>query len=293
MVHRITSIARSTQLAVSQSASRSSFRRLARRRGSIQLSAARYASVTSTIPRRSPSSMSSAPPKARTSSRGSSTQMALPKHIAYEIVARTVHALSVWLPALAPKNEPAIDAAPRIVPAPTRNPDSARSCSASALAVISKLSCSIDSAMSSFYRAPATVLALGPPSHPRPPGPRPPAVRRARDRRASTSPQRGRRDGALARAPRAIASQNSMPFGQIWLWNADLRDDPEVLAHTTTPRYTNYTFVSSYGAITYVITLREAHHPTLTAQAPAAADPARRHRRLPQHGHHPHDRRGR
>jgi len=43
------------------------------------------------------------------------------------------------------------------------------------------------------------------------------------------------------------------------LCNAGFRHDPNVLARATSPRYTNYTFVSSYGAITYVITVREAH----------------------------------
>jgi len=35
-----------------------------------------------------------------------------------------------------------------------------------------------------------------------------------------------------------------------WLYQAHLRGHPQVLARATTARYTNYTFVSSYGAIT-------------------------------------------
>ncbi len=69
----------------------------------------------------------------------------------------------------------------------------------------------------------------------------------------------------------------------------------KVLAHATTPRYTNYTFVSSYGAIPMS---PASEKPTVQpsprrAQAPPAADPARRHRRVPQHGHHADGRRRR
>ena len=52
------------------------------------------------------------------------------------------------------------------------------------------------------------------------------------------------------------------------------RVDPEVLAHATTARYTNYTFVSSYGAITYAHLRRQPQHP-------APPSPSRRLRLIP------------
>jgi hypothetical protein len=62
-----------------------------------------------------------------------------------------------WL-VLAPKNELAMEAAASTVPARARSPVMARSCSASALAVNSKLNCSIDSAIPRFYRSTGTAL---------------------------------------------------------------------------------------------------------------------------------------
>ncbi len=41
---------------------------------------------------------------------------------------------------------------------------------------------------------------------------------------------------------------------EFWLCNALIAGWIEVLARATIPRYTNYTFVSSYGAITYAFT---------------------------------------
>ena len=76
--------------------------------------------------------------------------MALPTHRAKEIMARTPQTpREPWL-VLAPKNEPAMEAAASTVPARARSPVRARSCSASALAVNSKLNCSIDSAIPRF-----------------------------------------------------------------------------------------------------------------------------------------------
>jgi len=69
--------------------------------------------------------------------------MALPTHRAKETIASTPNtSREPWL-VLAPKNEPAIGAAASTVQARALKPESARSCSASALAVNSKLSCSI------------------------------------------------------------------------------------------------------------------------------------------------------
>src|SRR5271156_6191307 len=52
------------------------------------------------------------------------------------------------------------------------------------------------------------------------------------------------------------------------------RPHSKVLAHTTTSRYTNYTFVSPHGAIHYAIRLREAPHTATRDHAASAADPA-------------------
>ena len=94
------------------------------------------------------------------------------------------------------------------------------------------------------------------------------------------------------RAARAVASRR-MPA--IRLCAAVFRHHPGVLAPATIARYTNYTFVSSYGADTYA---HLAEHPSSRAAPPSpsrrpAADPARRHRRVPQHGDHADGRRGR
>ena len=84
--------------------------------------------------------------------------MALPTHRANETIASTPNPpREPWF-VLAPKNEPAIEAAASTVPARALRPESARSCSASTLAVNSKLSCSIDSATLQFYRSTGTVL---------------------------------------------------------------------------------------------------------------------------------------
>src|SRR5438309_6039739 len=68
---------------------------------------------------------------------------------------------------------------------------------------------------------------------------------------------------------------------------------PQVLAHATTWRYTNYTFVSIYGVFSYGTRFRELPRAHVRSHAAAAADPVGGRRRVPQHGHYAHDRRGR
>src|SRR5205807_7440534 len=60
----------------------------------------------------------------------------------------------------------------------------------------------------------------------------------------------------------------------------------EVLARATISSYTTYTFVSRYGADTHDASLIQTADPTRRFEAAAAADPARRHGGVPQHGHH-------
>src|SRR5579862_2976678 len=75
---------------------------------------------------------------------GSRIHMALATHRAKAIMAITPQApREPWL-VLAPKNEPAMEAAAMTIPARALSPARARSCSASALAVNSKPNCSID-----------------------------------------------------------------------------------------------------------------------------------------------------
>jgi hypothetical protein len=83
------------------------------------------------------------PVEGETSSWGSRIQMALPTQATNEIIARTPHGSREPWPALTTRKAPAIDAAASTVPARVLNPNRARSCSASALAVDSKLSFSM------------------------------------------------------------------------------------------------------------------------------------------------------
>src|SRR6185437_1650132 len=157
-VHRITSATRNAQLVARQSESEAILRRLVYKWDSTHIPAARYASITLDTPRWSLSARSVLPRKANTKEWGSRIQMALPTHRAKETIASTPNTPREPWPVLAPKNEPAIEAAASTVPARALKPESARSCSASALAVNSKLSCSIDSATPRFYRLPWTVF---------------------------------------------------------------------------------------------------------------------------------------
>src|SRR5271156_669450 len=110
-VHRMTSATSRPQLAARQSESEAILRRLVSRWDSTQIPAARYASITLDTPRWSLSARSVLPRKANTKEWGSRIQMALPTHRAKEAIASTPNTPSEpWL-VLAPKNEPAIEAA--------------------------------------------------------------------------------------------------------------------------------------------------------------------------------------